>query len=178
MGNLLPDFLRNSELQLLPREFNRGIRVHRLVDVFTDNHPVVLQSRRRLPPPYRRYAGIVVDMFYDHLLATQWQRYATVGFEQFTSEVYAGLQSQCACIPSHARERLEWIVRADLLGSYRETEGIRRALERIGSRLRRPVDLGGAVTMLEEESAAFSRDFEVFFPQLQAHVRASCEQQP
>jgi len=63
MGNLLPDFLRNAELQALPREFDRGIRLHRIVDAFTDSHPVVLQSRRRLSPPYRRYAGIVVDMF-------------------------------------------------------------------------------------------------------------------
>ncbi|RYD71732.1 MAG: DUF479 domain-containing protein [Verrucomicrobiaceae bacterium] len=171
MGSLLPDFLRDPELQMLPLEFRRGIRLHRAIDSFTDSHPVVLQSRRRVPPPFRRYAGIVIDMFYDHLLATQWERYSEVDFEEFTSAIYAGLQRQCANIPDHARERMEWMIREDLLGSYRKREGIRWALERIGCRLKRPVDLGGATALLEEANAEFLRDFDLFFPQLHAHVR-------
>ena len=172
MGNLLPDFLRNAELQALPREFDRGIRLHRIVDAFTDSHPVVLQSRRRLSPPYRRYAGIVVDMFYDHLLAVNWPRYSPVALEAFTSEVYASLRSRCDCLPGITRERMERMMREDWLGSYRQVEGVRLALERIGGRLSRPVDLGGAMALLEAERAAFTQDFETFFPLLQDHIRA------
>lgn len=170
MGNLLPDFLRNAELQMLPPEFGPGILQHRMIDAFTDSHPIVLQSRRRLSPPYRRYAGIVVDMFYDHLLATNWHRYSAVTLDEFTAEAYALLQSRCDCLPDLTRERLEQMIQEDWLGSYRHVEGIQVALERIGSRLSRPIDLGGAVPMLEEVRESFIEDFEAFFPLLRSHV--------
>ena len=64
------------------------------------------------------------------------------------------------------------MMREDWLGSYRQIEGLRLALSRIGSRLSRPVDLGGAVAALEESRISFTEDFDTFFPLLQSHIQA------
>lgn len=171
LGSLLPDFLRSNELRLLPGEYRRGIEQHWIIDAFTDRHPIVLRSRCRLVAPYRRYGGIIIDMFYDHLLASNWERHAELPLAEFTADFYASIQELISTLPSEVSERLARMVREDWLGSYREPDNIRLALQRIGSRFRQPIDLSGAVTTLEQARADFEGDFEQFFPQLREHLK-------
>ncbi len=131
IGSLLPDILPSRELQHLGREFQRGIERHRQIDAFTDSHAIVRRSILLLGPGFRRFGGILVDMFYDHFLASDWSRY-----------------------------------------SYREIDGIRQALERMGARLRRPVALGASVAELESHYDALHADFTEFFADLRDHVAA------
>src|SRR5688572_426656 len=83
IGNLLPDLLPASELQTLSPIFRRGVECHRRIDAFTDTHPVFRRSVARLVPPHRRFGGVLIDLFYDHFLATNWRQYSPIPLDEF-----------------------------------------------------------------------------------------------
>lgn len=170
VGNLLPDILSYSQLTGLPEDFQRGIRQHRLIDAFTDTHPVFKLSVRRIPESHRRYGGVLVDVFYDHILAREWAAYSPQPLPDFTAEVYRSFEILKHQLPSEIWPRLESMRDTDLLGSYRELSGIAAALDRISHRLRRHIPLADATVILESHYVAFRTDFEEFFPELRAHV--------
>ena len=171
LGNVLADLLPPPVLDTLPAGFRRGVDCHRRIDRFTDTHPLVRRSWRRLEhTPQRRFAPVLVDVFYDHVLAREWSHYGTGVFEDFTAGVYADVHAFAPQLPETVRERLAQMSAEDWLGSYRETAGIRAVLTRMDRRLRRPADLAGAVGELETQYAGFQADFAGFFPELRAHA--------
>ena len=170
IGNLLPDLAPASELMNLPGDFRRGVEQHRRIDAFTDSHPIVRQSMHRISPPFRRFAGILVDVFYDHILAREWDSFSSVPLSDFAIEVYSSFECHRDDIPPVAYIRLEHMRAGDLLCSYRELNGISIALGRIASRLSRPVPLAEAVCILEADYNSFYSDFTTFFPELRSHV--------
>jgi acyl carrier protein phosphodiesterase len=172
IGNLLPDILPPQELIHLGREFQRGIQRHRQIDAFTDSHPVVRRSILLIGPAYRRFGGILTDMFYDHFLASDWPRYSEATLEEFSSTIYASFEALDGDLPATACLRLRQIKAADLLCSYRDIDGIGRALEGMGRRLRRPAALGDSIAELERHYDALHADFAEFFPELCGYVAA------
>jgi acyl carrier protein phosphodiesterase len=172
IGNLLPDLLGPQELQGLPAEFGPGIERHRVIDAFTDSNFVVHRSIGRVGPDFRRFAGILTDIFYDHFLATDWKTYSDVPLESFVREVYAAVDALRDYIPASAFARLKRMGAEDWLGSYRQIAGVRHALRRIGGRLRKPVELADAVSVLELNYEDFRQDFVSFFPSLVAHIES------
>ena len=172
VGNLLPDILQHSQLAGLPEDFQRGIRQHRLIDAFTDKHAVFKHSIRRIPASHRRYGGVLVDVFYDHILAREWSAYSPQPLPEFTAEVYRSFEMLKPQLPPEIWPHLERMRDVDLFGSYRKLSGIVAALNRIANRTRRRVPLADATVILENHYAAFRADFEKFFPDLRAHIQS------
>ena len=170
IGNLLPDLVPMSQLAQVAPDFRRGIDCHRRIDAFTDAHPIFRRSVARFPAPFRRFGGVITDVFYDHFLATGWEQFSARPLEDFAQEIHASFDGHLAGLPPEACWKLESIRAGRLLTSYRSREGVREALERIGHRLRRPFDLGAAAALLETHSIEFRGDFAEFFPQLQRFV--------
>jgi acyl carrier protein phosphodiesterase len=170
IGNLLPDLAPVSTLKDLPEEYQRGMAHHRRIDAFTDAHPVVHRSIARVPAPFRRFAGILTDVFYDYFLAREWRSFSKTPLPDFAAEVYASFSPRRHELPAEAYIRLEHMRQGDLLCSYRDRDGIAAALGRIGARLRRPVDLAAAVDFLEQYEDAFREDFTEFFWMLRGHL--------
>ncbi|MBM0103645.1 DUF479 domain-containing protein [Steroidobacter sp. S1-65] len=172
LGNLLADIVRGEELRRMSPGFQRGVQKHKQIDAFTDAHPLVKRSRSRVSPEFRRFSGVLVDVFYDHLLATNWGRYSPIVLDAFTAKFYADIEAHHIALPSSARVTLDRIIRHDLLGSYRRIEGVERSLRRLSaylsSRWRREFALENGVADLIEHRAGFETDFAEFFPQLQA----------
>lgn len=169
LGSLLADFVRGPVSSLeLPPGVRQGIWLHRRIDSFTDAHPLVAQSRSRVSPERRRYAGIMIDMFYDHLLARHWNRFADQSIEAFTGHMYPVLRAQRAVIPPDAWRVIDHMTEHDWLGSYARMESLHRALDNIALRLRRTNPLPGSARELEENYAGFEADFLEFMPQVMA----------
>lgn len=177
LGNLLADIVRGDELRRMSEGFQRGAELHRRIDSFTDSHPLVKRSRTRLGSEHRRFSGVLVDVFYDHLLASRWDDYSPTALDDFTAEFYAQTQPHLAGLPDPARATLERIIRHDLLGSYRHIEGVERSLRRLSaylsSRWRREFALERAVPTLLADRQGFDADFVAFFPELQAAASTS-----
>ncbi len=173
LGSLMGDFVKGPLRGEHAPGIERGLALHRRIDAFTDAHPVVARSRARILPPRRRYAGIMVDMFYDHCLARDWARYASLPLEQFADRVYRLLENQGSRLPERLRRMAPTMTRQDWLSSYREVRAIGCALERMGTRLKRGNALLGAGADLDVHYAGLGADFDEFFPQLITFARSS-----
>ncbi|HEV2694255.1 MAG TPA: ACP phosphodiesterase [Verrucomicrobiae bacterium] len=170
IGNLLPDLAPLSALADLPPAFQRGAEQHRRIDAFTDAHPVVRRSIQRIQPPYRRFGGILVDIFYDHFLTREWDSLHPQPLPDFVAEVYASFDDHRESIPQAAHFPLEQMKAHDWLSSYGDLDGIALTLQRVAARFQRPVPIGDGAHILRDHYDAFQSDFATFFPDLCAHV--------
>lgn len=169
IGNLLGDFVK-GRVENLPYSppIRRGIRQHRLVDSYSDSHPLVLRSKRRISPLRRRYAGIIIDLCYDHFLALHWSRLADTELEDFCRHAYRVLGEARPWLPAPMPLVVSRMIEGDWLGSYRQLDNVGRALDNIARRFRRPTPLPGAQQELERHYHDLEQDFLAFFPQLVA----------
>jgi acyl carrier protein phosphodiesterase len=170
LGTILPDLVSAQLLNGMPPEFQRGIQQRRRIDAYTDSHPIFRRSVQRLDPPFRRFGGILIDVFYDHFLSHDWQSFSGTPLPEFAAEFYASFERHRADIPPDAYARLQQMQAGDWLCSYRELSGVTDALRRISSRLRRPFDLAPSVSILERHHDSLHTDFTTFFPDLFAYA--------
>ncbi len=177
VGNLLPDLHRGRLPPDLPPAVTAGVIRHRRVDAYTDRHPVFERSRARLRPHHGRYSGILVDVFYDHVLAMHWKDYCDQPLSEFIRGVYHDLTHFDHPLPPRVTLILHLMAEENWLETNRSLEGIALTLHRMSARLRerfgREVDLASATRDLDEQFSAFARDFEVFFPAVRAYVDTS-----
>lgn len=173
VGGILPDLVSAAVLENLPMEFQRGIERHRQVDAFTDSHPIVRRSVQRIQPPLRRFGGILVDIFYDHFLSRNWHIYSDIPLPVFVAECYAAFDATQTHLPPAVFDQLARIRAGNWLLSYGDTAGLAHTLQRLGSRIRRPVDFAPAMMMLESDYDSFHADFMAFFPTIKEHLHGS-----
>jgi acyl carrier protein phosphodiesterase len=171
LGNLLGDFLKGQKVENYSQEIQKGINLHRKVDSYTDSHPVVKQSKALISAPNRRYAGVLVDIFYDHFLAKNWSTYSSIPLQKFATQVYIIFQSNESVLPPKMQLVLPRIINNNLLVSYRELAGIQQALQNISARLKRKNTLGEAIEELSHNYQQLELDFKNFFPDLINYVQ-------
>jgi acyl carrier protein phosphodiesterase len=174
VGNLLPDLTSVARLAFLPEPYQQGIRCHRRIDLFTDSHPRVQSCVRRFPPPYRRYGGILTDVYFDYFLARDWTAHSIVPLAGFISEIYRDIETCSSAIPEEAKRPLQRIREENWLGFYHRISGVTDILGRMGRRFRRPFDLAASLPIFQEHETGFLEDFQIFFPELTAHVQSPC----
>lgn len=167
LGSLYGDFVKGPLAGRFPLPLEAAIRLHRQIDVFTDSHPLVLASLARFPRERRRYAGIILDVFFDHCLALHWQDYADQPLAQFTGRVYQVLGAQ-PDLPGRLAQIAPYMAADDWLGSYREFAVLEQVFRGIARRLSRPEGMDGALEVVDALYQPLMDDFRVFYPQLQA----------
>lgn len=171
-GTLLGDFIRGADLSAWPTEVEHAIRLHRRIDAFTDTHPVLIETRGVLPANLRRYAGILMDVYFDHLLIAQWEEWATAPLSHFADEVHATLARLAPTLPAPADRVAGGMATHKGLLASATHEGMARILARIGKRLSRPVALEQALPALTDAHTNLDEAFRRFFPDLQAEATA------
>ena len=174
IGGLLGDFVKGRErLQQYSPAVRAGILLHRAIDRYTDAHPTVHTSCALISPARRRFAAILVDVFYDHFLARHWQRYTEQPLEDFTRQVYATLLPRMASYPERLQRLLPRMAADDWLASYAEIESVDAALHGIARRFQRfprATMLADGVQELLHNYAALEQHFLDFFPELLGFV--------
>lgn len=169
IGNLLGDFLKGNLKQyesVYCREIMEGVQTHRLVDSFSDRHQIFLQSKRRISKTNRRFAGIIIDVSYDHFLANHWGIFSDLNLESFIEDIYQILADNQKILPITLQGAIPRMVTEDWLGSYKTIEGISLTLTRIGRRFKRGNYLLNAGEELINNYSEIESDFVIFFPQL------------
>lgn len=176
VGNIMGDFVKGRPEQLrLPDTILRGIILHRRVDSFTDRHPVFVSSRSRLDRPYRRFAGIIVDLAYDHFLARYWHLYSDESLDTFAARAYGALAAYHNTLPPRLQHIAPLMREQDWLTAYRELENVERSLAGIARRLSRPTPLHQAGPQLRAHYEALEQDFHAFMPQLRQFAETERE---
>ena len=171
LGALMGDFVKGPLDDRYAPAIMHGIALHRKIDTFTDAHPVVHTSKARVSTERRRYAGIMVDMFYDHFLARYWPEFSDEPLAAFTRHVYELLARRSDILPVRLRGMAPHMMRTDWLGSYAEIRSIRTALDNMGRRLKRKNRLMDSADELEQNYAGLEQDFRAFLPDVKDFAR-------
>ena len=169
LGSIIADFTR-GRLETLAKDYSsgivRGIGIHRKVDLFTDQHPAVIASKAYFSKERRRYAGIILDVFYDHLLSRHWARYSPGDRHLFIGQMYHLMQQNYEQLPTRLQRLLPRMVASDWLGSYEDVQILALVFERMATRLRSPNRLAGSLEEIEAHYAKLETQFLMFFPDL------------
>ena len=175
LGSVMGDFVKgpiNDEVrQRYGGAVTQAITLHRRIDSFTDAHPVVRESRNRISPERRRFAGIMIDLFYDHFLAKYWEEFHHRPLGEFTGEFYGILRGRQRELPERFKRVATFMVDLDWLGSYAHIESIDTALNRMSQRLRRDNTLPNSAEELVAHYAELELDFRRFFPEVLEFAR-------
>ena len=171
VGNLLGDFARGIDLNRLPRAVLAGLHNHRAVDRFTDAHPRINQMKRAFSPERRRFAGIALDIYFDHLLIQHWQRFEQRHLESLISEFYLRMSAARDLMPHENMRRVTGrMVEYDWFGSYRDIDAVAESLDRVAARIRFSNRFVNAIEDLQRNHEQIRDGFFEFYPQLQQHV--------
>jgi acyl carrier protein phosphodiesterase len=172
VGNFMGDFVKGKNaLGKFESEIIRGIELHRAIDEFTDSHPVVTASKNRLRPKYRHYSGVIVDVFYDHFLARNWNQYHDDLLPDFADKAYGTIQSFDSILPDDLKYMMPYMIKGNWLVNYSKTQGIHQALSGMARRTPYQSKMEEAVVDLEAHYEAFQVEFNDFFPQLNSFSR-------
>ena len=170
IGNLLGDFVKGKLTDNFSAGILKGIKTHRKVDSYTDKHPVVRETRRLISDERKKYAGVLVDIFFDHFLSVYWDSYSDTDYEEFIDSTYFILLKYRDIYPETGKILIPRIVEKDWLRKYRSFDGLKLVFERMTLRVKRQNPLVGSEAELLENYSAIEKNFELFFPDLIKYV--------
>lgn len=166
IGNFIADGIRGKQYKKFPRDIQIGILLHREIDTFTDAHPVVRQSTKKLHKNYSHYSGVIVDIFYDHFLAKNWANYSNEPLDIYVQDFYSLLQDNFEILPEKTQHMLPYMIANNWLLHYAEIEGIKRVLEGMNKRTNNKSKMNEATKELVEYYNEFEYEFTLFFEDL------------
>ena len=171
VGNLLGDFARGVNVDALPAPVRDGLINHREVDRFTDSHPLVLEMKRGFSRKRRRFAGIALDIYFDHLLICHWQRFERRSLEQLIADFYRRMSAGRELMPGPDMRRVtRRMIDYDWFRSYGDIDAIAESLDRVAERIRFDNDFANAIEDLQRQHDFIRDAFLEFYPQLQKHI--------
>jgi len=163
-GNIAADFLRGSDRKFVSKGVQSGILMHQFVDQFTDTHALVKTSKDRVKKHFRLLSGVLVDVFYDHFLAKDFEHIANVSLEEFCEFIYETLGKNISELPPRLQRFVPVMIRENILYSYRKLSGVQTALSRINLRMTKKFSVYLAMAILNDRYEFFENDFRQYFP--------------
>ncbi|MBA5764405.1 DUF479 domain-containing protein [Vibrio sp. 404] len=175
LGNLLGDFVKGDPMRQFPVEVAQGIRLHRFVDSYTDSHAVIRRAKTNFSSKQRRFAGIALDVMWDHYLAVNWTNYHSSELDEFCLQAELMVrQEQTMPVPERFQLVTTRMWQGRWLESYQHLDNIEFALMRMSERSSRMAPLAECFTSLEQHYAEFELLFNEFYPQLLSVSREFC----
>ena len=166
IGNFMADRIRGKQYENYPLEIQKGIILHRAIDTFTDAHPIFRQSTKRLHNNYHHYAGVIVDILYDHFLAKNWNKYSDEKLEEFVARFYQSLHDNYSILTERTIGMMPYMIEHNWLVSYQTIEGINRILTQMDQRTKNESKMRFATNELSEFYSEFEEEFTNFFQEL------------
>ncbi|PWA04236.1 acyl carrier protein phosphodiesterase [Flavobacterium psychrotolerans] len=163
IGNFMADGIRGKHFDTFPSDIQKGIHLHRGIDTFTDAHPVFRESTKRLHEKYHHYAGVIVDVFYDHFLAKNFKNYSDEKLEDFAARFYQSLEENYDFLTERTKGMMPYMTKHNWLVSYQTIEGIERILTQMDSRIKNDSNMRFSILELRTYYAEFELEFTTFF---------------
>ncbi len=173
-GNLLGDFAKGSLddlAELYPAELVRGIKMHRAVDRYTDNHPIFKECKLLLAKERRRFAGIIIDILFDHYLCKHWEKYHTLSLDKFCQQVYQTFEKHPEWRAGRLREAFPYMQQENWLTNYATVDGIALTLQRVSRRTPRVSGIAEGIKDFRKHYTEFEEKFHSFMPELVDFVK-------
>ncbi len=175
IGNFMGDAIKGNKFNNYPLSFKKGILLHRQIDSFTDQHPIVRLSKKRLHSRYGHYKGVLIDIFYDYFLAKNWTNYSDVAFEKYIADFYKVLLQNQEVLPPRIQMMTPHLVSKNWFAKYDNLNGIERVLIGMAKRIKHDIPLERGIDDLKDHYTDFEADFSKFFPLIQEHAKKELE---
>ncbi|MEX0997308.1 MAG: acyl carrier protein phosphodiesterase [Flavobacteriaceae bacterium] len=166
IGNFIADGIKGKKYKKFSPGIQKGILLHREIDTFTDAHPIVRQSTKRLHENYGHYSGIIVDILYDHFLAKNWSKYSDEPLKEYVENFYQLLRDSFEILPTRIQKMMPYMIADNWLLSYATIEGISKILFQMNYRTQNKSKMNLAVAELEQYYNEFETEFTTFFDEL------------
>jgi len=168
VGNFIGDFVKGKNFEeRFGKEISKGIVLHREIDWYTDRHPMVKISKVRLRPKYNHYSGVITDVYFDHFLAKNFDKYSKKFLPDFADECYSIIQQRDSILPDEVKYMMPYMIKGNWLVNYAKVDGIHRALSGMARRTKFESKMEEASEDLKNHYTEFEKEFFVFFPDLQ-----------
>jgi acyl carrier protein phosphodiesterase len=167
IGNFIADAVKGSHYLNYSEGIIKGILLHRKIDEFTDCHPLVSESKKRLRPKYGKYSGVIVDIFYDHFLASDWSIYSSVPLPLFAVSIYRLMTDNISSMPPKVHRFLPYMISGNWLANYANLEGIHSTLKGMSRRTKFESGMERSIEDLKQDYLSYQQEFREFFPELQ-----------
>lgn len=171
IGNFIADFVKGKEFEKYSPEIQKGIILHRKIDFFTDQHPIVKQSVKRLQSTQGRYASVLMDVFYDYFLAKNWKNYHIEELDFFAKNVYLSFQKNQEFLPEKLQKILPLMIQNNWLVNYANFKGIDKSLKSLAKRATFESQILNALQDFQNNIEDYAQDFAIFFPDLIGFVK-------
>jgi acyl carrier protein phosphodiesterase len=177
IGNYLGDFARQKEIEHLSKDIVLGWKLHRFIDEFTDSHPVVLNSKEKARTVVKKYAPVLVDIYYDYFLANHWNSFSANSLRSDTDTYYKWMQDSIHVFPKRALRFYQYAIQYDIFYAYRTYEGLEDVLKGMSHRASFESNLTDGVVHLKKYRSHYEEDFLTFYPELQKVVKTFLSEQ-
>jgi acyl carrier protein phosphodiesterase len=175
VGNFMGDYVKGRRYVEFPEQVKKGILIHRDIDTFTDMHLITRRSKQMVAAKYSKYAGIIIDIFYDHFLASLWDDYSDLPLSDFVNQTYDLLKRNYQVLPDAIKNWFPTFLENNWMMAYTSVEGIEHVLERMSANTSLPDHSAYAVEVLNDQYAVFRNDFLQFFPQILEFIEEKYE---
>jgi len=166
IGNFIADSVKGNSFEHFPDLIQQGIAIHRKIDSYTDHHPQVKISKRRLHERYNHYDGVIIDILYDHFLASNWSDYSNISLFEYSANFYKLLEDNYSILPEKIQHMLPYMIKGNWLYNYRTFDGIENVLIGMNKRTKSKSQMHLAIHDLHEHYSIFKEDFTLFFKDL------------
>lgn len=166
LGNFIGDYVKGRHFDGFPIGVQKGITLHRAIDSFTDKHASTHSCIELLRPGYGKYAGVVVDVLFDHVLANEWNKYSDSDLKWFTRRFYFQMVKRYSQLPDRVKQFLPFMIKSNRLYSYKDQAGVKKAIEIMSSVTSLPEHSVYAIEVLNENYSLFSSHFNTLFPEM------------
>lgn len=172
VGNFIADHIKTAEAEKLPERIKQGVLLHRRIDYFTDTHPLFIKSKRHLYDGFERYSGVLIDIYYDHLLAKNFRKFSEVDLHPFTKNIYTVLQNNRQHLPESSMGFLNYVLDNNTFFEYSKIEGIELVLKHLSYRINHGILLNESLPLFLQNEKAIEEDFFEFMEHLIREFRA------
>ncbi len=170
IGNFIADGIRGNKYTHLPERVQKGILLHRAIDTYTDAHPIPRMSSKRLHHRYSHYSRVIVDIFYDHFLASNWSHYSRVPLAPFVDDFYGLLDRNFPILPPGIKRMMPYMISDNWLVNYAHIDGIGQVLRGMNRRTGHKSGMHAATEDLQEHYHTFEQEFTGFFNELESYA--------
>lgn len=166
IGSFIADFVKGKQIETFEPDIIKGIKLHRAIDEYTDNHEIVKISKLRIQQKYKKFSPVIIDMVYDHYLAKNWNNYSTTGLNVFANKVYKTLILNYTILPAQVKRLIVFMVLNNWLVSYSDLVQLQRRFEGMARRTKFDSGMENVVADIVSEYSKYESEFEIFFPEL------------
>ena len=171
VGNMIADFVKNRDVARLPESIQKGIKLHRAIDTFTDAHPLIHEAKAPFRPLVRLYSGAFVDVVFDYFLANDTTENSQREWQEHSQRVYAVLRRYEEFLPEVFKKVLDKMQQDDWLYNYRNEWGIEYSFRNVVNKAQFLDKTTNVFPAFLANKDFLREKYEIFFPEIKSFAQ-------